>query len=207
MSKRTTDAWLAALRGPQQSQALEELRPLLLRGLRAGLSGRVTLEKQDILEDFIQESLLKILAHLDEFRGDSHFLTWAHKITIRVAYSELRRMRWQDISLQDLLPADDDGDFVPRMLADSAPSPEKQVSRQQMMLLVRKLLTEHLTERQRQAMIAVMIRGMPLEEVARRMDTNRNALYKLLHDARKRLRSALHEMGLSPEEILAIFEN
>ncbi|RMF45564.1 MAG: sigma-70 family RNA polymerase sigma factor [Anaerolineae bacterium] len=207
MTKRTTEAWLLALRGPEQAHALEELRPILLRGLRAGLSGRVTLEKQEILEDFVQEALLKILAHLDEFRGESHFLTWAHKIAIRVAYSELRRLRWKDVSLQDLLPQDDSSDYTPVVLSDSNPGPEKQVIQRQMMALVGRLLRENLTERQRKAMMAVMVHGMPLEEVARRMGTNRNALYKLLHDARKRLRRVLHEEGLTPQEIMAIFEN
>ncbi len=207
MTKRTTESWLSALRGPAQAQALEELRPILLRGLHAGLSNRVKLERQEIFEDFVQEALLKILAHLDEFRGESHFLTWAHKIAIRVAYSELRRMRWRDVSLHDLLPEEDSGDYTPAVLSDASPGPEKQAVQHQMMALVGRLLQEHLTERQRQAMIAVMVHGMPLEEVARRMETNRNALYKLLHDARKRLRSVLHEQGLTPQEILAIFEN
>ena len=75
-----------------------------------------------------------------------------------------------------------------------------------MMTVVRRLLKEALTDRQYRAMMAVMVAGMPLEEVARQMNSNRNALYKLLHDARKRLRNALYEKGLSPEEILAVFE-
>lgn len=207
MTTKDNETWLTALRGPEQSQALEELRHILLKGLHAGLSGRVTYEREEILEDFVQEALLKILDHLDDFRKESHFLTWAHKITIRIAYSELRRLRWRDISLQDLLPADDDnGDFVPQVLADPTPHPENQVSRQQMMTLVRRVLEETLTDRQYRAMMAVMVAGMPLEEVARQMNSNRNALYKLLHDARKRLRNALYEKGLSPEEILAVFE-
>ena len=207
MARRSNESWLTALRGPEQGQALEELRALLLRGLRAGLNGRVSLERQDILDDFVQDALVKIMEHLDDFRGESQFLTWAHKIAIRVAYSELRRLRWRDVSLEDLLPEEGEGDFTPRVLSDAAPSPETQASRRQMMAMVEQMLTEALTERQRKVMMAVMAGGMPLEEVARRMNTNRNALYKVLHDARKRMRSALREKGLSPQEILAIFED
>ncbi len=207
MIHRSNESWLTALRGPEQGQALEELRKLLLRGLRAGLSGRVSLERQDVLDDFVQDALLKIMDHLDDFRGESQFLTWAHKIAIRVAYSELRRLRWRDVSLEDLLPEDSEGDFTPRVLSDTSPGPEAQASRRQMMRMVEQMLREALTERQRKVMMAVMVGGMPLEEVARRMNTNRNALYKVLHDARKRMRSALSEKGLSPQEILAIFED
>ncbi len=207
MARRSNESWLTALRGPEQGQALEELRALLLRGLRAGLNGRVSLERQDILDDFVQDALVKIIDHLDDFRGESQFLTWAHKIAIRVAYSELRRLRWRDVSLEDLLPEDNDGDFTPRVLSDAAPGPETQASRRQMMAMVEQMLIEALTERQRKVMMAVMVGGMPLEEVARRMNTNRNALYKVLHDARKRMRSALREKGLSPQEILAVFED
>ncbi len=207
MTHRSNESWLTALRGPEQGQALEELRKLLLRGLRAGLSGRVSLERQNILDDFVQDALLKIMDHLDDFRGESQFLTWAHKIAIRVAYSELRRLRWRDVSLEDLLPEDSEGDFTPRVLSDASPGPETRASRNQMMRMMEQMLREALTERQRKVMMAVMVGGMPLEEVARRMNTNRNALYKVLHDARKRMRSALREKGLSPQEILAIFED
>jgi RNA polymerase sigma-70 factor (ECF subfamily) len=72
---------------------------------------------------------------------------------------------------------------------------------------VQRILAEELTEKQRQAMIAVAIQGMPLEEVARRMGTNRNALYKLMHDTRLRLKRKLAQEGLSPEDVLAVFEN
>ncbi len=68
---------------------------------------------------------------------------------------------------------------------------------------IQQIMQETLSERQRTALTAVMIRGMPLEEVARRMGTNRNALYKLLHDARKRIKKELEKRGISPEEILA----
>jgi len=72
--------------------------------------------------------------------------------------------------------------------------------------MIETMLKEDLTERQRTAMLAIMKGGMPLEEVARRMDTNRNALYKLLHDARKQMRESLLKKGLTPGEVIEAFE-
>ena len=202
MSERTNQEWLDALRGPAQDEALGDLRALLLRGLRHALADVAPQH----LEDFCQEALLKILHGLDSFRGESRFTTWAHKIAIRVAYSELRRRRWRDVSLQDLTARYDEGDLTPVVLTDPAPSPEKQTLQRAFLDTVRRAIDEDLTQRQRRAMIAVMIEGMPLEEVARRLGTNRNALYKLLHDARRRLRKRLLTRGLSPQDILVAFE-
>jgi RNA polymerase sigma-70 factor (ECF subfamily) len=70
---------------------------------------------------------------------------------------------------------------------------------------LRRIIATELTDKQRQALVAVRIHGMPLEEVARRMGTNRNALYKLLHDARQRLKKRMMAEGLSPQEMLAAF--
>lgn len=102
---------------------------------------------------------------------------------------------------------EDSGDFTPLVLSDPSPDPEKRTSQTQMLEMVDEMLKTDLTERQRTALMAIMHGGMPLEEVARRMDTNRNALYKLLHDARKQMRSRLVEKGLSPQDVLEVFES
>jgi len=122
-----------------------------------------------------------------------------------VAFTELRR-RWQDVSLQDLIAQYDEGDFTPAALTDPASTPEQQTVQQMMLAIVQRLIAEELTDRQRQAMVVAVIGGMPLEEVARRMGTNRNALYKLLHDARQRLKKRMLARGLSPQSVLAAFE-
>jgi RNA polymerase sigma-70 factor (ECF subfamily) len=204
---RTNEEWLADLRGPHKDQAIADLRENLARGLFFALVNRVPRNKLDALvEDFAQDALIKILDNLDTFRGESRFNTWAQKIAVRVAFSELRRQRWKDVSLEDLIPKDFEGDFTPAILTDPGPTPESQVVRTRMVELVNRLVMEELTERQRQAMLAIVYAGMPLEEVARRMDTNRNALYKLMHDARQRLQKRLEAEGLSPEEVLAAFD-
>ena len=203
MTERTNEEWLAALRGPEQAEALADLRAFLVRGLRYALANRSDVDEQ-IREDFAQDALLKILKALDTFRGESRFTTWAQKIAVNVAFTELRRRRWQDTSLEAIT----EGlslDFVPDMLIDRSAGPDQQAVQSAFLETLRRLITTELTEKQRQALIAIRIQGMPLEEVARRMGTNRNALYKLLHDARQRLKKKLEEEGLSPQDVLAAF--
>ena len=151
-------------------------------------------------EDFAQEALVKILASLDSFR----FVTWAHKIAIRVVLTELRRKRWNDVSLDTLLVSSE-GESIPRALADPSVGPEGAAQRSESLERVLRYIREDLTEKQRTAMTAAILRGMPLDEVARRMSMNRNALYKLLHDARKRLKRRMLQDGITPDDILAAF--
>ena len=202
MADRTNQEWLDALRGPGREDALVDLRVLLVRGLRRALPD----VPEQSLEDFAQEALLKILAGLDSFRGESRFTTWAFKIAIHEAFTELRRRRWKNVSLQDLVAKYDDGDFTPAVLADRAPSPEQRVTQQMLLEMIRQLIDEELTERQRQAMVAAVFGGMPGDEVARRLGTNRNALYKLMHDARRRLQRRLLAKGLSMDDVMGAFE-
>lgn len=204
---RTNEEWIAALAGDERDGALSDLRTILVRGLRAALGARGNVTDADV-EDFAQDALLKILDNLDSFRGESRFTTWAQKIAVRVAYTELRRKRWQDWSLERVVEGEEEGvrlDFTPMILADGEAGPEQQAVRASLVQVVEQTISEKLTERQRTAMVAVMVEGAPMDEVARRMDTNRNALYKVLHDARSRLKSALLDAGYTVDEILAAF--
>jgi RNA polymerase sigma-70 factor (ECF subfamily) len=203
--ERTNAAWLADLRSPDQNQAIEDLRAILVRGLHFALSTRIRDDIDALVEDFVQDALIKILDKLDAFRGESKFTTWAQKITVRVAYSELRRKRWKDIAIEDLLPVDSGNDFTPAILTDSTANPEQKVTQKLILERIVQVIQEDLSHRQRDAMLAIMAGNMPLEEVARRMGTNRNALYKLIHDARKQLKRQLLEEGLSMNEILSAF--
>jgi RNA polymerase sigma-70 factor (ECF subfamily) len=206
MPTRTNEEWLTDLRGPNQDQAIEDLRKVLKRGLIYALSSRIKTDLEAQVEDFVQDAILRILDKMDTFRGESRFTTWAQKVAVRVAFTELRRQRWKDISLEDLLP-EDSGDFTPLVLADSSPDPEKRATQNAMAEMIETMINEDLTERQRTAMLAIMKGGMPIDEVASRLDTNRNALYKLLHDARKQMRNRLLEKGLTPEEVIEVFES
>lgn len=203
MPERTNEEWLADLRGAEQSAALADLRAFLVRGLGYALASRRDVD-DSIIEDFVQEALLKILGALDTFRGESKFTTWAQKIAVRVAFTEMRRSRWKDVSLDSIVEAHD-LDFVPDMMIDRSAGPDQQAAQHIFLETLQRLIATELTDKQRQALVAVRIQGMPLEEVARRMGTNRNALYKLLHDARQRLKRKMEAEGLTPEEMLAAF--
>ncbi len=209
-TERTNKAWLSGLTGTPDPQVLDDLRARLLRGLRYAIKQRYRVTESD-LEDFVQDALVRILHNLDSFRGESRFTTWAQKIAVRVALSELRRKRWENVSLSDLVPPPhasehDERDANPlTWIPSTEPTPEHRVTQQNLRDLLSYLIDEELTDLQRQAMVAVVLQGVPLEEVARKMDTNRNALYKLLHDARERLKRRLEAQGLTVEDVMGSF--
>ena len=206
---RTNDQWLQDLgeSGPQQDEALADLRAVLVRGLGYALAKYTKVLDSD-LEDFAQDALLKILAALDSFRGQSRFTTWAQKIAVHTAFTELRRRRWRDVSLEAVTgppDAEETTTYLPQVLADPSISTEQQTMQNEILDTMRRVIEQELTDKQRQALIAVRFHGMPIAEVAHRLDTNPNALYKLLFDARKRLKQRMLNSGLSPEDILSAF--
>ena len=208
--KRTNEQWLSDLRaaGPVQESALADLRAEILYGLPFALGGwfsRDDPQFAELAEEVAQETLMRVLEHLDSFEGRSQFTTWVHKIAVRVALTELRRRRWQDVSLESLLERDE-GDSSPSFMTDPGTAPETAAEQADLLARLQAMMMEELTAKQLRAMTAVGIKGLPLEEAARRLGMNRNALYKLLHDARLRLRRRLAREGLSPTEILVIFE-
>ncbi len=208
MSERANEQWVTDLSAPGEAQedALSDLRAIILRGLPYALSNWLSPSDpqfESLSEEVAQDTLLRVLDSLHTFEGRSKFTTWVHKIAVRIALTELRRKRWRDVSLDELT------EYVPGegFLAAQEAGPDVVAEQSDMIAHLQRLISEELTEKQREALIATRIHGMPMEEVARRMDTNRNALYKLLHDARQRLKSRLEEEGLSPEDLLAAFES
>jgi len=209
MDKRTNEEWIADLRagGERQAQALEDLRATILRGLPYAIAGRLapnSPESEALVEEVAQETLMRVLEYLDTFEGRSQFTTWAHKIAVRAALTELRRVRWREVPLPEM-EMNEEGDASYRELPDHQPSPEDQIDRKDMMRRVNRLIMEELTEKQRKALMATM-EGFPLEEAAQRLGMNRNALYKLMHDARLRLKKRLEKEGLTPQQVLSVFE-
>ncbi|GAB4467759.1 MAG: sigma-70 family RNA polymerase sigma factor [Anaerolineae bacterium] len=216
MTDRTNETWLADLQadGPPRAAALEDLRIHLVRGVyfylshdRSDLSSLSSTEIEQMAEDFVQEALLKVLDNLHTFRGESRFTTWAAKIAARVAISELRRARYRDYSLDHLTA---DGEIMPSITSlaispQEAPLPESYTEQQSVLAVIARGLETVLTERQRIALTAYTLDGVPMEEIARRMGTNRNALYKLVHDARVKLKRFLEAEGLSLDYILNLF--
>jgi len=200
MRERTNEQWLKELQGPNPNGALADLYDLLARGLGAAFGGYEGGVKANF-GDFAQEALIKITGNLDSFRGESRFTTWAQKIAMNVALTELKRRR--DVSLQELFARRDGADRGP---ADTQLTPEQLALRNTVLQELRRTVDEELTDRPREAVVAVLLKGMPISEVARRMGTNQNALYKLLHDARRKLKRKMEAAGLSPQELLAAFE-
>jgi len=204
MIVRTDADWCTQLAGDSRDAAMADLRHLLLHGMHFALA-RYSVTEGD-LEDFVQDGLLKVMQELPSYRGEARFTTWAQKVCVRVALTELRRRRWRDVSLEDLITRSEATDFTPEVLTDRTADPGKTATMQMMMAAVQRIIVEELTDLQRTAMMAVMQGGMPLQEVADRMGTNRNALYKLLHDARRRVQKRMIDEGMTPQELLAMFD-
>ncbi len=201
MPSLSDQEWITQL-SVHDPAALEELRVRLARGLTYALATRIAPEQlDDAVQDFAQEAVLRVLANLASFRGESRFLTWANKVAVRLAFSELRRKRWQDVSLEALSSDPEEGlEEANTALSDPAPSPEIQTDVKTMMELLQRIINEELTAHQRGALRAVIDLGLPLEEAARKLGTNRNAFYKLLHDTRLRLQRRLARHGLTPQD-------
>ena len=149
---------------------------------------------------------MKILSNLDSYRRESRFTTWAQKIALHLAFTELRRRKWRDVSLEELLARREATGTRSDPLTDTSSTPEEAACQEMMLAAMRRLISEELTERQRTALVAVMLGGMPPEEAARRMNTNRNALYKLIHDARRKLRNCLIAEGFHQRDLLETFD-
>jgi RNA polymerase sigma-70 factor (ECF subfamily) len=207
--ERTNEQWIADLSssGPDQEQALADLGDVIQRGLPYSLSKYLSPQDPNfdaLAEEVVQDTLLRVLDNLSSFEGRSKFTTWVHKIAIRIALTELRRKRWHDVSLDEITESADAPASL-GMMADSSLGPEGVAEQADMLERIQHIIAEELTERQRTALLAIGIQGMPMPVVADRMDMNRNALYKLLHDARLKLKKRLIKEGLSPEEILSVF--
>ena len=210
MPTRTNEEWIADLQaeGPAREAALEDLRAVVINGLPYALSRWVSSSDPQfnfLVEEVAQETLIRTLSRLHTFEGRSQFTTWVHKIAIRIALSELRRKRWRDSSLDELVD-NEESPASESLLEDSSVGPERSVERADMMSRVRRVIAEELTDRQREALVMLGIQDIPMDEAARRLKTNRNALYKLLHDARLRLKRRLTLEGLNAQEVLAAFE-
>ena len=180
---RSEETWVDGLRaggGASYAADVADLRDYLQRTLAKGFNQKLT--AQD-LDDLTQESLLRIHQKLDTFQGQSRFTTWAATIAVNCALSELRRRRYQHVSLED---AAEQADWS----ASDEPESEAQIE------ALRRGIKEALTERQREA-IEAALGGLPLMELARRQGVSQGAIYKLLHDARRRLKGYLEALGQS----------
>lgn len=200
-SYSTNDEWVKALTPPPDEQAIDQLRGYLLKGLKSALYKNVDRDLDQFCEDIAQDSLLKVLDNVNTFRGESKFTTWAMKIAVREGYSELRKKRYKDISLEQYSSYDPDKKDVVEIEHEQA-GPDQITHESILVKKVMKIMDEQLTEKQKKALQHLMIDQIPMTVVAEIMGSNRNAIYKLVHDARMKLKQSMEAEGINPEEIL-----
>ncbi len=188
--------WLSSLRstGAERDQAIQELHALLLRAARFEVARRASAlsarDRDDLAVQAADDALMHVLDKLDTFEGRSRFTTWVYKFAIYEAGVKARRRNWQgrEVTLEaaawSLLPD-----------SDSGPAAAAEV-RELMHALEDGILTA-LTAHQRNVLVALAVTGVPIDVLAERLGTTRGALYKTLHDARRKLRGHLSNQGLA----------
>jgi len=198
-TSRPGEDWIAELTstGPVREDALRRLHAVLLRGARFQVSRMAVLramvgaaQVEDIITLAADEAMVAVLSKLGTFEGRSRFTTWAYKFAVLQAAVELRRQAWsrREVPL-DAAPA----------LVEPRPSPDQYAEGAELAAAVRAAIDRALTPHQRRIALALIVDEVPIDVLAERLGTNRNALYKTLHDARGRLRAHLTAEGyLSP---------
>jgi RNA polymerase sigma-70 factor (ECF subfamily) len=205
--KRCLDAesqeWLDALTGTgrRRQDAIERLHGLLLRAARfefgrrrRALADSRAGELEDLATHAAADALMAILRKLHTYRGDSRFTTWAYKFALLEAAVEVRRRTWQDREV----PLEEDGWA---QLADRRAAPDADAETAELIDAVRSAISDALTPHQRTVLIAITLNGVPIDVLAERLSTTRGALYKTLHDARKKLRARLAADGHDPDHL------
>jgi len=192
--------WVDTLRsdGRMREEAVGRLHALLLRAARfevarrrAGLSHLRGDELDDIALQSADDALVAVLGKLDGYRGESRFTTWAYKFALLEAAVGLRRRAWQgrEVTL--------DPERWP-LFPDGAASPHADAEASELLDAVRRAVAVELTPHQREVLVAITLDDVPIDVLAERLGSTRNALYKTLHDARRKLRARLARDGLTP---------
>jgi RNA polymerase sigma-70 factor (ECF subfamily) len=194
-------AWLDALGGDGagRDEAIARLHALLLRAARFEVARRRPAlpflrgnELDDIALEAADDALVSVLARLEDFRGLSRFTTWAYKFALLEAAVKLRRRSWQGREI----PLEPESWSL---LADRGSSPEDEAEQRELLRAVQQAVAVILTPHQRRVLVAVAVNGVPIDVLAERLGSTRGALYKTLHDARRKLRAHLAAEGLALE--------
>ena len=187
--------WVEALStpGPRQDHAMDRLHQMMLRAsrhqvrrMRSSLAGVGDERLEEIANQAADEAMMAVLAKLSTFEGRSRFTTWAYKFAILQSATEVRRFAWRHREVE----LDDDAQLQAR-----GPSPASYVEAADLASAVRNAIDVALTPHQRRVTIALLVDDIPIGVLADRLGTNRNALYKTVHDARTRLRAHLIASG------------
>src|SRR5688572_22023157 len=194
-----SDAWLRALRQPgaERDRAIARLHELLLRAARFEVSRRRAAlshvrgeELDDLALQAADDAIVAVLGKLDDYRGASRFTTWAYKFALLEAGVRLRRRAWQEREV--VL----DADSWPTQ-GDPSASPQERAQQSEFIGAMRESIDESLTPHQRNVLVALALNGVPIDVLSERLGTTRGALYKTLHDARRKLRADLAAKGFA----------
>jgi len=187
--------WVEALStpGPRQDHAMDRLHQMMLRAsrhqvwrMRSTLAGVGDERLEEIANQAADEAMMAVLAKLSTFEGRSRFTTWAYKFAILQSATEVRRFAWQHREVE----LDDN-----HQIQAHGPSPASYAEAADLASAVRNAIDVALTPHQRRVTIALLVDDIPIDVLADRLGTNRNALYKTVHDARTRLRANLIASG------------
>jgi RNA polymerase sigma-70 factor (ECF subfamily) len=196
--------WLRCLHadGAERNEAIARLHNLLLGAARFEVARRrPTLphlrgdELDDIATEAADDALMSVLRRLDDFRGASRFTTWAYKFALLEAAVRLRKRAWQGREL----PLEPEAWSA---FSSVALGPEGEAEQNALLRAVQTAIADVLTPHQRRVLVALALNGVPIDVLADRLDTTRGALYKTLHDARRKLRNHLEERGFALEDWL-----
>jgi RNA polymerase sigma-70 factor, ECF subfamily len=199
-----SQAWIEALRatGVERARALELLHDLLLRAARAEAHRRrrlypeiVGVELDDLCRQAADDAVVAVTSKLDGYRGASRFTTWAYAFAIFEVSVRLRRHAWG----RGRIPTGDD-DATWDRLAERAGTAEARVESAEFFSALRRAITEELTVRQRRVFVAVALNDVEIDVVADQLSSTRGAIYKVLHDARTKLRRRLEREGHLDQE-------
>ena len=181
----TEDAWVAALRGPDRDAAIAELHALLLRAARFELARRDVApgDREDLAMEAADDALMAVLAKLDSFRGASRFTTWAYKFALLEAGVKARRRAWRG---REIAIDEERWPEIP----DRGLSAHERLEQEELLRALRDAVRTQLTPHQREVFCALALNGIPIDVLAERLGSTRGALYKTLHDARRKLRDA-----------------
>jgi RNA polymerase sigma-70 factor (ECF subfamily) len=200
------EAWISALHGPAgvREQALADLHALLLRAARFELGRRrrqlghvAATELEDLATQAADDALMAILGKLDSFRGASRFTTWAYKFALLEAGVRARRRTWHGREIVI------DEQTWPELPANGRTA-QQCVEDAELLRALRDAVRTALTPHQREVFSALALNGIPIDVLAERLNTSRGALYKTLHDARRKLRLSLEGAGYGLERITGV---
>jgi RNA polymerase sigma-70 factor, ECF subfamily len=191
--------WLRGLRaaGAEREAHVARLHAVLLRAARFEIARRRPSlphlrgnELEEIALEAADDALVSILARLDDFRGLSRFTTWAYKFALLEAAVKLRKRAWQGREI----PLEPESWTV---FASGGLGPQGELEQSELLEALQRAVAETLTPHQRTVLVALALNGVPIDVLADRLGTTRGALYKTLHDARRKLRAQLAESGIA----------